>query len=207
MKRHRLLIADDHCIVAEGIRDVLSGQHDIVSIVTDLSKLAESVHLLAPDLVLLDLSFGKHSSLPLLCSLRSTSPGVRFVVLSMHEEPAMIMAAKRSGAHAYVSKTQPLEHLKSVVSTVLASEVSLDAQAPQSADDVDHRLVGGLTLTARQYQILTQLGQGATRSAVAVQLGISAKGVDYNVQKIKSQLGVRRLVSVLAWFAEAQSSR
>ena len=209
--RQKVVIADDHRLVAECLAEQLTARYDVVAVVHGLAEVIPAIVRTAPDAIILDLSFGRDSALPLLPVIRRSHPSVFVVVVTMHEEPALAEASVAAGAHHYVVKTQGTAEVLEVLSTMDSMHAVPQAEATRSSIPTPfggsvrrgRRQVGAINLSARQYEILRLLSVGATRGAVALELGISAKGVDYNVNEVKRLIGVRRLISVISWFRDA----
>jgi two-component system invasion response regulator UvrY len=194
----RILIVDDHAVVRQGLRRLLSpsGQHDISEAAEghEALRLAE---LVRPHVVTLDLNLPGLGGFELLQRLVQAGHG-RVLVLSMYAEPNYARRALAAGAYGYVSKGAPPEELVTAVERIwqggryveseIAQTLALDELGgPQPLD----------TLTPRELEILRLLARGFGLAAIAAELGVTYKTVANNCAQIKSKLGVSRTVDLV----------
>jgi DNA-binding NarL/FixJ family response regulator len=141
VKRPRVLLADDHAIVAEGLGALLGEEFDLVGSVRDGAALVEAVPRLRPDAVVVDISMPKMNGLDAIRELRRQGSKVRVVVLTMHADPHVAAEAFRSSAAAYVLKDSAGEELIAAVHEVLQGgtyvtpTIARDVQAAQALMD------------------------------------------------------------------------
>jgi two-component system, NarL family, invasion response regulator UvrY len=193
----RILIVDDHAVVRQGLRRLLSpgGEHSI-SEAADGREALRLAGEVRPQVIILDLNLPGLGGLELLQRLVETGHG-RVLVLSMYAEPRYARRALAAGAFGYVSKNAPPEELVAAVQRVgqggryveteIAQALALDDGAPQPLD----------ALTPRELEILRLLAQGSGLAAIGAELGVSYKTVANNCALIKSKLGVSRTVDLL----------
>jgi two-component system invasion response regulator UvrY len=118
----RLVIADDHELIREGVKKIIRSSSDL-RVVGEAADLAQTIALVAqhqPDLVVLDISFPGHDGLEGLAELRRQYPALRIVMLSMYSEERYALAALKAGACGYVSKTMAAEELVTAIRRVTA---------------------------------------------------------------------------------------
>ncbi|MFN3642349.1 MAG: response regulator [Gemmobacter sp.] len=186
----RVLIVDDHPMVAEGIRALLETWDDI-AVVGTLSNGQEAVDrvvALDPDVVLLDLNMPQVSGLAATELMLERRPGTRILILSMHDSPEYIGTALSYGAMGYVLKDVPVEEVKHAIDTVMGGGRYLctgatASLAPTTSD-------GREALTAREQAILLALAQGQSNKAVAAAFDISVRTVETHRKNIKRKLGI-----------------
>ena len=186
----RIVIVDDHPMVAEGIQSILESYDDI-AVVGTLSNGQEAVDRvddLAPDVVLLDLNMPGLSGLSATDMILEKRSQTRVLILSMHDSPEYISTALRHGAMGYVLKDVPTEEIHTAITTVMSGERYLCTGAqgslePNTAD-------GREPLTGREQTILLELAQGKSNKDVAQTLDISVRTVETHRQNIKRKLGI-----------------
>jgi DNA-binding NarL/FixJ family response regulator len=193
--RPRILLADDHRMVAEGLKALLAADFDLVGVVEDGRALIEAVQTLHPDVVVTDLTMPNLNGVDAIARLRAKHPGLRIVVLTMHRDLAYARRALALGALGYVLKHDAPEELvrairaalagKLFVTPELASELLQAAvRAPARVDDPVARL------TPRQREILQLLAEGRTAKEIGAQLGISARTVETHKYELMAAAGI-----------------
>lgn len=185
----RILIVDDHPMVAEGIRAILE-TYDDLTVVGTLCNGREAIERtaeLAPDVILLDLNMPEMNGLAATELLRERHPDIAILVLSMHDAPEYVATALRHGAAGYCLKDQSTEEIRRAIDTVVAGErylsAGLEAALEPSAD-------GSEPLTSREQTILLMLAQGQSNKQVAGDLDISVRTVETHRKNLKRKLGI-----------------
>jgi DNA-binding NarL/FixJ family response regulator len=186
----RVLIVDDHPMVAEGIQSILETYDDIV-VVGTLGNGQDAVDQapgLAPDVILMDLNMPKLGGLSATEILLERAPDTRILILTMHDSPEYISSALSHGAMGYVLKDVPTDEIKQAIDTVMRGQRYLCTGAkgslePKSSD-------GREALTGREQTILLQLAMGNSNKAVALALDISVRTVETHRKNIKRKLGI-----------------
>ncbi|NIY81079.1 response regulator transcription factor [Celeribacter sp. HF31] len=189
-KPTRVLIVDDHPMVAEGIRALLESFDDIevVGTLCNGREAVDQIEELAPDVVLLDLNMPQMGGLTATELLLERRPETRILILSMHDSPEYIGAALSHGAMGYVLKDVPTEDVKEAIDAVMRGEQFLcnGAQAAMGPKIRD----GREPLTEREQTILLELAQGKSNKEVAAALDISVRTVETHRKNIKRKLGI-----------------
>lgn len=186
----RVLIVDDHAMVAEGIEAILE-TYDDISVVGTLSTAKDALarlEALDPDVVLLDLNMPGMSGLTATEIMLEQRPGTRILILTMHNSPEYISSALAHGASGYVLKDVPTEEIKTAIDSVMRGERYLctgtaEALSPATMD-------GREPLTSREQTVLLQLAQGKSNRDVADTLAISVHTVETHRRNIKRKLGI-----------------
>ncbi|MEM9969641.1 MAG: response regulator transcription factor [Pseudomonadota bacterium] len=186
----RVLIVDDHPMVAEGIEAILE-TYDDVEVVGTLSNGREAVdrlEALAPDVILLDLNMPGITGLTATEMILERRPETRILILSMHDSPEYITTALAHGARGYVLKDVPTEEIKRSIDAVMQDGEYLctGARASLSPKTAD----GRESLTSREQTVLLQLAQGRSNREVADILEISVHTVETHRKNIKRKLGI-----------------
>ena len=190
-ERPRIVIVDDHPMVAEGIQAILESYDDITVLATlsDGQQIIDRVEELDPDVILLDLNMPGLGGLSTTEILLERRPETRILVLSMHDSPEYISSALSHGAMGYVLKDVPTEEIKLAIDAVTKGERYLctgaeGSLAPASEDAAREQL------TNREQTILLQLARGKSNKQVARALDISVRTVETHRKNIKRKLGI-----------------
>lgn len=186
----RVIIADDHPMVAEGVQAILE-TYDDIDVVATLSNgrdTIEQVAALSPHVVLLDLNMPEMNGLTATEIILERAPETRVLILSMHDSPEYISTALSHGAMGYVLKDVPTDEIKRAIDAVMQGERYLCTGAnaalePKTTD-------GREPLTNREQTILLELAQGKSNRDVADALDISVRTVETHRKNIKRKLGV-----------------
>ncbi len=190
----KILIIDDHVVVREGVRRLLTTLPD-----TEVFEAASARDALAlyrsktPDILLLDLNLPNSSGFELLRRLLLENRQVKVLVLSMHAEPIYVSRTLNAGARGYVSKTASADELITAVREVAAGGRYVEREI---AGQLVISQYGGANplekLTTREIDIVRLLGEGKNFAAIAAALGITYKTVANACSIIKGKLGVER---------------
>ncbi|KIC33872.1 response regulator transcription factor [Leisingera sp. ANG-S5] len=186
----KVLIVDDHPMVAEGIQSILESYDDIevVGSLTDGRDAVEQMGRLAPDVVLMDLNMPKLGGLSATEIILEQHPGTRILILSMHDSAEYISTALSHGAMGYVLKDVPTEEIKQAIDAVMQGKTYLCTGAAGSLKPKDGDIREALT--GREQTILLELAQGKSNKEVAQTLDISVRTVETHRKNIKRKLGI-----------------
>ena len=186
----RIIIVDDHPMVAEGIEAILETYDDldIAAVLTNGQEAIDRVEELDPDVILLDLNMPGVNGLSATEIILERRPDTRILILSMHDSPEYISTALNHGAKGYVLKDVPTEEIKTAIDTVMQGGEYLCTGARKS---LTPRMSDGREpLTSREQQILLQLAQGKSNKEVGQTLDISVRTVETHRKNIKRKLGI-----------------
>lgn len=206
--RIRVLIADDHAVVREGIRAVLASTPDF-EVVGEAGDGAEALDLalaLQPDVLVLDLTMPKMTGLTVTERLRAARASARVLILSMHDHPEYVLQAVRAGASGYVLKDAQPDELRTAVRAVRdgreyfhpAAALQLSAAVREESERADRRSALD-QLTPREREVLIRVARGRTNKEIAAELGISHRTVETHRDGIARKLK-RRSVADLTRF-------
>ncbi|KIT15207.1 response regulator [Jannaschia aquimarina] len=184
----RILIADDHPMVAEGIRALLETYDDldVVGAVGDGAAAVAAAGELHPDVALLDLNMPGVDGLSATEILRDRHPEIRVLILSMHDTREYVATALRHGAAGYCLKDQDSQEIRRAIDVVLSGERYLCPGAESALEPAD----GTEPLTSREQTILLHLAQGRSNKEVAAALDISVRTVETHRKNLKRKLGI-----------------
>jgi DNA-binding NarL/FixJ family response regulator len=194
MPRTRVLLADDHAVVAQGLAALLEDTFDLAGVVHDGRALLAAVETLRPDVVVSDISMPLLNGLDAVRQIRMRHPHVKVIILTMHRETQLAVDAFRAGASGYVLKVSPGEELitaieqvalgRSYVTTLLAKDlITLLLEAGKESP-------AGTPLTPRQREVLQLVAEGRTMKEVASILNISPRTAETHKYEIMRVLGV-----------------
>lgn len=188
--RTRVLIVDDHPMVAQGIRAILETYDDldVVGTLSNGREAVEQVEALRPDVILLDLNMPHLGGLSATEIILERRPQTRILILSMHDSPEYISTALSHGARGYLLKDIPTEEVKLAIDRVMTGDRYLCTGARLSLNPEGS--TGREPLTSREQAILLELAQGRSNKDVAVMFDISVRTVETHRKNIKRKLGI-----------------
>ena len=186
----RVMIVDDHPMVAEGVQAILESFDDIgvVATLSDGPTAVAAVTGLTPDVILMDLNMPGLTGLSATEMILEKLPETRILILSMHDSPEYISTALSHGARGYILKDVPTEKIKEAIDGVMAGQRYLCTGAEARLDPATPD--GREPLTSREQTVLLQLAQGKLNKEVAGALEISVRTVETHRKNIKRKLGI-----------------
>jgi DNA-binding NarL/FixJ family response regulator len=195
----RVLLADDHAVVRSGLRSVLESEADIevVAEAADGSEAVEKALAHDVDLAILDVSMPRLTGLQATVELLRRRPGVRVLILSVHDSEQYFFEALKAGASGYVLKTAANRDLVEACRASMRGEPFLYPAAVTALirDYLERARRGEAVpddpLTPRELQVVKLIAEGHTSEEIATQLVISRKTVDHHRAKILDKLGMR----------------
>lgn len=201
MSKPRILLADDHMLVLDGLRHLLERHYDLVGIVQDGHSVVPAARRLQPDLVLMDVAMPVLNGLQAGQRLREQLPHVKLLYVSMYGDTPYVEEALRIGASGYVLKRSGWEELSRAIEAVLAGKhyISPELSAaleqpvvqPPPAPDGTMR-----SLTERQRQILRLVAAGYTAKEIGRMLHITSKTVEFHKGRMMRQLQLQSTVEL-----------
>ena len=198
MSRIRILIADDHAVVREGLARMIADQPDmrVIAEVADGEAAVDAAIHGEPHVALLDMRMPGLGGVAAIKRMREQCPRTRVLVLSMYEDTHYVRAALAAGAHAYLGKRSGSAALLRAIRCLRAGEsLSTEtAELPVAEADADT----GPSLTAREREIMQCVVQGQTSRQIADALGISKSSVDTYRARIFRKLGVDNRAALFA---------
>jgi DNA-binding NarL/FixJ family response regulator len=191
LNRPRVLLADDHRMVAEGLKSLLSAEFELVGMVEDGRALIEAAKKQRPDVIVADITMPHLNGLDCLGPLKRDNPRVKVVILTMHHEVAYARRALEAGAAGFVLKHSAPAELLTAIRAALDGKTYI---TPALAADVLHALGKGsgtdpaTRLTPRQREILQLLAEGRSAKEIAGTLGISSRTVEFHKYQLMESL-------------------
>jgi DNA-binding NarL/FixJ family response regulator len=190
----RILLADDHTLVAEAIKRLLEPEFDVVGVVADGRSLVREACNLKPDVVLVDLNMPMLNGLDASEQLKAAHPGMKIIVLTMNEDAEIAMQTMRTWASGYLLKKSAGSELVKAVREVLRGGkyitpaledvlAELSVREPRSSES-------GRVLTQRQREVLQLLAEGRTMKEAAAILNVATRTVAFHKYRIMEDFGL-----------------
>jgi len=191
MKKKRILLADDHKIITESLKNLLEPTYEVVGIVEDGHKLVKEAARLLPDVIVADISMPKLNGLEAVRQIRKEGIESKVVFLTMHPDVTYAASALDAGALGYVLKhSAHSELLQAVEKALLGKRFITEKVAEQLENVPDTRRDPIRKLTARQREVLQLLAEGRSAREVADILCISPRTVEFHKYRIMEELGL-----------------
>jgi two-component system response regulator NreC len=210
-KKFSIVIAEDHAILREGLKSLLSSYPDlkVVGEAGDGLEAIRSVQKYSPHLVLIDLSMPRMSGLDAIKEIKRMTPQTKIIVLTIHSTEEYIVAALRAGADGYVLKEGDSEELLTAIRRVLEGKRYLTPSISTALIDclLQRKEGSGIrsawdTLTQREKEVLKLIAEGHSNKESADLLCISVKTVEKHRSNLMAKLGVHNAAALTAWAAE-----
>ncbi len=206
----RVLIADDHALVREGIRRVLDEDtgFDVVGEVSDGRQAIQRIAELDPDVAILDISMPEVGGLEAARTLRDGGADVKILILSMHDESEYVIRAVHAGAAGYLLKDDAgPAHLRQAVRAVHAGDSYF---SPAVATKLTDALRGGSSgsadplerLTGRELEVLRLVAAGRSNKQIAAELGISRRTVESHRESMMRKIEIRTVAGLTRFALE-----
>jgi DNA-binding NarL/FixJ family response regulator len=195
-RRLRVLIADDHALLAEGIAGLLSREYEVVGIASNGRQLVQDAMRLRPDLIVLDISMPELNGIEAATQLSRTLPQAKLVFVTQMIDPQYLRAAFRAGASGYVAKQSASNELlialrQAIAGTPYVTPLLQDKVAYAPASELRRDSSGVMTLTPRQREVLQLVAEGRTTREISVALKISPKTVEFHKKALMDETGLR----------------
>lgn len=204
MNPAKILIADDHKVVAEGLVRLLDERFEIVETVNDGSFVVDAVLRHAPDVILLDASMPSVTGLEAMRRLKERKIPFKAIVLTMHADARLAVEALKAGASGFLLKESSGEELLSAIDVVLRGDVYLAASLTK---DIVTLMVGaaepaGVELTAHQREVLRLIVRGQRAKEIASALDASPRSIEATKHKIMQLLNVHSTAELVRYAIE-----
>ena len=201
MKPTRILLADDHAVVRQGVRMILAAHPDM-EIVGEAGNGREAVELaerLKPEVVVMDVSMPELNGIEATRRLAASTPHTRVLALSMHKDSVYVREILRAGARGYLLKDSVAADLVSAVRAVASGEGYLSPQVSNAVlDDYRRHVTNPIDmLTSREREVLQMLAEGKTNKEIAGVLNLSAYTVEAHRGRIMEKLNVHTIADLV----------
>ena len=204
----KVLISDDHEIVREGLKQLISAQEDmdVVGEARDGKETLAQAKSLRPDVLLLDITMPRLNGLETLCLLKEALPDLYVIVFSMHRKEAYVRQALAAGALGYVVKASPSTEVLSAIRAVFRGEyfLSHEINAEVISTYLETRKTvppssGYDSLSEREQQVFRLMVEGNTTKQIAELLFVSPKTVEKHRANLMKKLGLSDLVDMIKY--------
>lgn len=196
MKKTRVLLADDHKIVLEGLKNLLAGEFEVVGSVEDGRALVDQAAALHPDVIVADISMPQLNGIEAVRRIKKNDPNIKVVFLTMHPDSTYAANAFDAGASGFVLKhSAPSELIAAIhetmkgrtyVTPLIAGDLIRTYRRGASAEDDLPK-----ELSPRQREILQHLAEGKSAKEIASILNISTRTVEFHKYKMMDQLHIK----------------
>lgn len=207
----RVVIADDHTVVRQGIRGVLEEVHGL-EVVAEAGDGEEALALVAehaPDVVVLDVNMPGKTGLEVTKALREDAIPVRILILSMHDDPEYVLQAVRAGADGYVLKDVEPAELRDAVLAVHEGREYFTARVTQQLGvglrkEIEEEQLRTRvdSLTNREMEVLILVAEGLTNRAIGDRLEISPRTVETHRERVMGKLRIRTVAGMTRFVVE-----
>ena len=203
MSRARVILADDHAIVLDGLRRILEAEFELVATANDGRGLVEEVARLKPDVAVTDISMPLLNGLDAFRQCRDAHSGTRFVFLTANPDVALATQAFRLGASGYVLKQAASEELVGAIREALRGRTYI---TPRIANEVLQNLMAGggesgVELTSREREVLQLLAEGKTLKEAAAVLNVSPRTIEFHKNNIAEKTGLKTTAELARYAA------
>ncbi len=204
MSKIRILIADDHRVVREGIAAILKSQEDmdVIGEATNGLEAIEKAKTLQPDVILMDVSMPQMNGVEATRAIRKMFPHIGIVVLTMHDDDATIFNLIRAGVHGYLLKEADSAEVVKAIQTIYRGESSIhpsiarkileefSRMAPASREPEKAALQQAYHLSTREIDVLRRVAKGKSNKEIAVELKLSEKTIKNHLRNIFHKMQV-----------------
>jgi DNA-binding NarL/FixJ family response regulator len=199
-----VLLADDHTVVAEGLRSLLAPHFDVIGLVSDGRELVAAAKALDPDVIVLDISMPALSGIEAARQMRAANVRAKLVFLTMHREAAYAIQALAAGASGFVLKHSAASELVTAIQEVLKGGKYI---TPQIAGDVLEAMNRGTAagvsagddLTPRQREVLQLVAEGRSAKQIAAALKISRRTAEFHKARLMETLRVHNTAELIQY--------
>ena len=199
---YRVLLADDHQIVRQGLRSLLErAGHMVVAEAVDGREAVQLAQKTRPQVAVLDLAMPSLNGVDAAREILRTTPGVKVILLTIHTEGPFVLEALRAGVTGYVLKTQAAEALGQAIDDVSRGAVYLSPAVSRMVVDVYRGKKGfePSPLSLRERQVLQLVAEGKTTKEVATTLGVSVKTAESHRTRIMSKLDIHETANLVRY--------
>ncbi len=198
----RLVIAEDHTLMAQGLRKLLDCEFESVTVVGNGRELLDTVAASKPDVALVDIVMPVLNGIEATRRLRQISPTTKVVIVTAHADPQYVVEAFRAGASGYVLKRCALSELVVAIRAVLAGQTYITPLMAHRAVETAEESAPGPVLTSRQREVLQLVAEGCTAKEIANVLKLSVKTAVFHKMAIMDKLGLHSTAELTRYAME-----
>lgn len=195
----KLLIADDHTLFNEGIKQLISDYYYVVGQVFDGKEVLLAIQITQPDVILLDINLPSINGFDLAKEIKQSFSWLKIIFLSMYTESRFIERAKQLQVHGYLLKNSRKEELVKGVDAVLAGEIYYDPRLSLTTPNLHHDdfFVKRFSLTPREVEIIKMIRDGLNTSEIAEKLFLGLETVKTHRKNIYFKLSISKLTELI----------
>ena len=204
----KVILADDHTLLAEAFRKLLEPHFDIVATVADGRALLEAAHKLRPNAIVLDISMPLMNGLEAGQRLQEEMPGIKLIYLTMNEDPNLAMDAMRSGASGYLLKTSAAAELIGAIRLALKGKSYV---SPRLAKEMQRAFINNpgagkraKVLTSRQREVVQLLAEGKSMKQIAGILSLTPRTVAFHKYRVMETLHLETTAQLIQFAIKAR---
>lgn len=187
-QRLRVVIADDHLLMAQGLARLLADDHSVIAAVASGRELLDAAQEHKPDLALVDVSMPELTGMEVARQLRASVPHCKIILVSMYTQPEFVREAFAVGASGYLLKSSAGAELRDAIREVMRGNVYVSSSIAK--DVLACLLAPPVALTPREREILALIAQGCSAKEIAGRLHIAVKTAQFHRTNIMTKLGV-----------------
>lgn len=201
----KITITDDHPLLLEGLKNILNNENnlEVIGCLSSSSELQKFLKIHKTDILLLDINLRDANSIELIAPLRKKYPDMHIIILSVHNEYAVINSALNEGASGYIQKNAAVDEILNGINSIFDAKIFL---CSQTRDVLSKKQKDGLNtvpkLTRREKEVLAEAAQGLTTQQIADKLFISTHTVDSHRKNLIEKFKTTNLSSALALAVE-----
>ena len=201
----RILIVDDHPMMREGLRTLISREHDlaICGEAETAGQALDAVANLKPDLVLADISLPGRNGVELIKDIRTLQPAVLILVISMHDESLYAERVLRAGARGYIMKQESGPTMIQAIRQVLAGRIYLSGKmSARILENVAGKRAKASPierLSDREFEVFQLIGRGKSTVQIAEELHLSTKTVEAHRAHVKAKLDLKTMPELISF--------
>jgi DNA-binding NarL/FixJ family response regulator len=202
---YTILIADDHDIIREGIKNILRKQpeYTLVGEARDGAEALEKVESLKPDILLLDITMPKKTGLEILDQIQRVSRKTKILIISVHKTDAYVMRALKAGVKGYLNKENAADDLLPALRKITAGQVYLTSEVSsyllKKASQTPEEIKKETILSERELDVLRLVADGKTAKEIADSLFISPRTVENYKNNMLSKLGLHKTSDLIKY--------
>jgi DNA-binding NarL/FixJ family response regulator len=208
VKLPRVILADDHSLVAEALRQLITAHFDVVATVPDGHALVASVLSLKPDIVIVDIAMPLLNGLEAFRQLKPKLPNLKFVFLTMNEDPELAAEAMKLGGCGYLLKKSAASELLQAMRDALHGKCYVTPQIARGMEDVfirnPERRRRPKSLTPRQREVVQLLAEGKSMKEAADVLSITPRTIAFHKYRIMQDLGLKTTADLVQFAIKNQ---
>jgi two-component system response regulator NreC len=198
----RVLLADDHALIRQGLKALLERQgFQVVSEASDGQEALQSVQKTQPDVAIIDISMPLLNGVDTARELKKTSPKTKIILLTQHDEDEYVTESLRAGVRGYILKSQAGADLVHAIQEVCRGSVYLSPKISRAVVDayLSKTYVSSDPLSGRERQVLQLVGEGKSTKDIAAHLGISVKTAESHRARLMKKLDIHETASLVRY--------